>query len=982
MPRASTSTKRQNGASNHRDTKHENGIVSPGKRINRQLQQQQQQQQPKTQTQAHLNGSTPCGSSPAQQQTQSSGSEDANISSAPSTPPAHANGFFKNTAEMPAGLQSTESVRRPSLGAYSETSLTDSYNSHTANVALEDNHRRIDVNGIKNANVHRDPGPLDFAYTVLRRCPLQDTIAILIILMQIPPLALSGIYVLFTLLTFVTSNGLTLSDVFEWNLGAPSLATVICVDGIVLLIWLFLWGPIQHGILDLAQMVIALGLGGGSSSRDGGSMKNTLVCLSMILLSHILRHTKMKYSPVGYLLGSSRFMTPDSDDPLESLDLLRGYDKVQSGWFGWVKSILAIHILTQGLVKYIRDWYLRRERRDNLAQNAADPEAGKSYAPEADGGFLTPDSDAATVQNSTALTTKKKRKQSAQVRNRQPLWAALASTKIVVVKEYELTHAAAESAGSNATDIHNLGNAPFNTQPGQIWVSYVGCDEVCFNTSQFPIRRPNETRQDESRNDFPKPFYVRVNNAIWQPTRMTPIGGCEEGSGPGLRWTGDIYGLTPLSKYECEFVCSVTHETLFSTSVRTTQLKSMDADATSSKPSAQRSLRVDSPITTLRTSIAASESKLTEEKARQKALRKEFHRKVNSTKKENEKLSAAVQSAGTGDDKLRQKVQQNATQQKQAEQAMTNLELELKEFEKIPEKLRASWKGKQSVWTNEKAKFDGAVASFKSFKASVEEGIKGLEDEKTGLQAKRNKISNRIAKVDAEHARITDANARGLDEAERRRQAREAYENDITRSERELVARINDSETTVLNKEQENMILRGQLDSFQALQAYAYTGSYEQAADASGQFAAAGSSHQLQPNATGPVPYDAAAAWHNSLYQTALWGPSPLASAFAPQAAMTRQPHHQAVKSRGRSSSMLSNVSGFTQSSEGGDEVPNATQGFGQGYGALGPPPGLGFPRVARHPSDGEVISDGSGSFGNDSVGSGSARDPTSPPPS
>ncbi|TGJ83962.1 hypothetical protein E0Z10_g4804 [Xylaria hypoxylon] len=963
MPRASASAKRQTGASNHRDTKHENGLVGPGKRIARQPQQQQQQQK----GQCQLNGSL-------QQQTQLA-ADDASIPSAPSTPPANANDFSKHNAEMHVEPRSAESLRRSSLGAYSETSTADSYNSHAAHVALEDNHRRIDVNATKNSNVHRDPGPLDFAYTVLRLCPLQDTIAILIILMQIPPLALSGIYMLFTLLTFVTSNGLTFSDVFEWNLGAPSLATVICVDGIVLLIWLFLWGPIQHVILDLAQMVIALGLGGGSSSRDGGSMKNTLICLSMILLSHVLRHTKMKYSPVGYLLGSSRFMTPDLDDPLESLDLLRGYDKVQSGWFGWVKTILAIHILTQGLVKYIRDWYLRRERRDSLAQNAADPEAGKSYSPDADGGFLTPDSDTATLQNSTALTTKKKRKQSAQVRNRQPLWAALASTKIVVVKEYELTHAAADSAGSNATDIHNLGNAPFNTQPAQIWISYVGCDEVCFNTSQFSIHHPNEIHQDGSQNDFSKPFYVRVNNAIWQPTRMTPVESCEEGSGPGIRWSGDIYGLTPMSNYECEFICSVTHEILFSTSVRTTQPKSTDADAANSKTPTQRSLRPDSPITTLKTSIAANESKLAEEKARHKALRKEFHRKVNSMRKENEKLSAAVQSAGTGDDKLRQKIQQNATQQKQAEQAMANLELELKESGKIPESLKSSWKSRQAVWTNEKAKFDGAVAAFKSFKGSVEGGIKNLEDEKTSLQAKRNKISNRIAKVDGEHARITDANARGLDEAERRRQARETFENDIARTEGEFVSRINDLETVMFNREQENMMLKAQLDSFHTQQvAYAYA-AYENA-EVPGQFAPAGSSMHTQPNATSKVSYDAAAAWNNSLYQTSLWGPSPLASAFVPQAPTAPQPRRQTAKSRGRSSSMLSNVSGFTQSSGDDDEWSGVSQGTMQGRGNIRPPPGLGFLRNSRPPSDGSDSPSGG------SVESGSAWDPTSPPPS
>ncbi|KAH9995942.1 hypothetical protein F4779DRAFT_607218 [Xylariaceae sp. FL0662B] len=980
MPRASASAKRQHGASNHRDTRHENGLVGPGKRATKQK------------PQNHLNGNSKPSPDNANANANSSANSSAGVAvpPVPSTPPSNANGngYAKQPIEMPAEHRITESLRRGSLGAYSESSSSESYHSQVVgSPTLEENHRRIDVNATKNSNVHRDPGPLgiDFALTVLRSCPLQDTIAILIILMQIPPLALSGIYVLFTLLTFVTSNGLTFNDVFEWNLGAPSLATVICVDGIVLLIWLFLWGPIQHVILDLAQMVIALGLGGGS--RDGGSMKNTFICLSMILLSHVLRHTKMKYSPVGYLLGSSRFMSPDLDDPLESLESIRGYDKVQSGWFGWIKSILAIHILTQGLIKYIRDWYLRRERRDNLAQSAADPEAGKPYSVDNDGGFSTPDSDAASLQNSTALTTKKKRKHSAQVRNRQPLWAALASTKIVVVKEYELTHAAAESAGSNATDIHNLGNAPFNTQPEQIWISYVGCDEVCFNTSRFPVQPAPDAPQDGSRIDMSKPFYVRVNNAVWQPTRMRPVESSEDDCGQGIRWSGDIYGLTPMSNYECEFVSTATHEVLFSTSVRTTQAKSADVDANASQPAGQRSLRPDSPITTLKTSIAAAESKLAEEKTRQKASRKEFHRKTNALKKENEKLSTAVQSAGTGDDKLRQKIQQNTIQQKQAEQAIANLEAELKGFETIPESLRSAWKAKQSAWSNEKAKYDGAVAAFKSFKASVDRAIKALEEEKTSLQAKRNKISSRIAKVDGEHARIADANARGLDEAERRRQARERYENDIAKVENDLIAKINEVDGAVFNKEQENVALKTLLDSFHTQQqaTYAYAAPHE-FPESAGHFSSPGPTPQIQTNAPTNLPYDATAAWNNSLYNTSLWGPSPLGPGFVPQAAAAPPAHQPATKARGRSSSMLSDVSGFTQSSAAEEErnkmIPMQSQ-IDDGYGYSGPP-GFEFPTPKKLRSEGEAISDGSGSGSpsGGSIGSGSARDPTSPTPS
>ncbi|KAK8112670.1 ubiquitination network signaling protein [Apiospora sp. TS-2023a] len=959
MPRASSSAKRQqqqgsavsSSQNSNNSNRHDNGLVGPGKRLTK-----------NSKSQGYLNATANSKHSAA---SSSENVSDVGRGGCPASPPTIA-----NTATTPASLAASvatpadadtddmanDPARRGSVSAFSESSSSESYNMAQGNGAVE-NHRRIDVNATKNTNVHRDTGPLEFILTVLRSCPAQDTIAILIILMQIPPLRYPE-----------STSGLSLSEVFEWNLGAPSIATVVCVDGIVLLIWLFLWGPIQHVILDLAQMVIALGLGGGSRERDGGSMKNSLVCLSMILLSHILRHTKMKYSPIGYLLGSSRFMTPDIDDPLESLDSIRGYDKVQSGWVNWVRSVLAIHILTQGLVKYIRDWYLRRERRDNLAQSV-DPEAGKPYAGDFsnDGGFSTPDSDAAALQPQATINTKKKRKQSAQIRNRQPLWAAIASTKIVVVKEYELTHSAADSADANATGIHNLGNAPFKSEADQIWISFPFpslflCHGGTGGTSSHEI-------------DLTKPFYVRVNNAIWQPTRIEPDKQFEtsENRRGGVTWSGDIYGLTPMSKYECEFVSTTTNEILLSTSLRTTQAKTADVDQPNLKSSNQRSLRPDSPITTLRTSIAGAEVRYAEEKNRQRGIRKEWNRKMNALKKELEKLSSAVQSAGTGDDKMRQKIQQNQTQTKQAQHAITLLETELKEYEALPEALMASWKAKQVAYNGERTSFDKALTEFKAFKALLDSQVKAMADEKSTLEGKRNKISSRIAKVEGELSRLADANARGLDEAERRRQDRANLENNLAKSEREHLERLNVASSRCAEKEQTIGALKSELESLhsQHQQAALYGGALEY----SDPMAAGQLSHGAAMN---PVPYDPNTAWGQSAYNASLWGPSPLASGFGAQSSPSSRPRHMA-QSRGRSSSMLSDVSGFTQSSSNDDVVEGSLPGSAQE--SLRPPPGFGFPTQLK--GEGEHASMGSASASGSAPSSGSASvgDPSSPCP-
>jgi hypothetical protein len=960
MPRASGSAKRHQGASNQRDTRHENGLVGPGKRVTKQK------------SQGQLDG----GLKP-----------DVDSACAPPVPPlpAAANDSPARSDDMAPDRKAAELVRRGSLGTtYSESSSAESLPAVPAHAVPEEAHRRIDVNDAKNSNVHRDTGPLDYAITVLRSCPLHDTLAILIILMQLSPAALATIYMLFTFLTFVppvtTSSGLSIAEIFDGNQGTPSLTTLVCMDVIMLGIWLFLWAPMQQFILDLAQVVVSLTLGGGGTSRHG-TTNNILLCVVIVGASHWNQYARLNgLSRLTTLFGTNRFLSSNSSTTV------RAFDK--KGPYGWVRSILAIHILTQGLVRYIREWYLRRERRDLQSQGLLDPEAGKSVSFSAEGSsdvaIMAADSDAHLQTSAASFSSKKRRKQSAQVRIRQPLWAALASTKIVMVKEYELSHAASESAGSNATDIHNLGNAPFNTQPEQIWICYVGCDEVCFSTSHFPDPPAQEAILEDSEPgiDATKPFYVRVNNVIWQPTRIIPIENGEEDNTQGTRWTGDIYGLTPLSNYECEFVSTTTGEVLFSTCVRTVQAKSKDPETSSKTTGSQRShARHDSPATTLRASIAAAEAKLADEKARLKAVRKDNNRKLNTARKEIEKLSSAVQSAGGDDEKLRQKVAQNNIQEKRAEESIRDLDAQLKELEVVPEDLLNEYRAKHEAWVAEKAMFDKARASFKSFKSSIDKELKSLDEDKASLQAKRNKIATRIAKVDDEHARITDANARGLNEAERRRQDRANLEAEVNRLEQLFRERIQSLRASNFGKQTQIQELANQ-------QAYLSNLSDEMAYDATSQ------PGQYVP----PVAWAPPAGQYNA---QSVWPPVSLPTQAGPlsvppqmpaypnpiQTAMSTPPPQ---RTRGRSSSMLSNISGFTQSTDedehDGGNVNNAGSTMDSshhrgghqpaigtpGSTPLRAPPGLGFKGLGSGSGSGSALGSGSGSGSASGSGSGS----------
>ena len=826
-------------------------------------------------------------------------------------------------------------MRRSSASGYSDSSLSEAYHNAPGSPISNGHHREIDVSSVK--KVH-SLGSLDPFATVLKSLPLSDTLAILIVLLQVPPTFLSIVHLLFATLTFVPPSSTSLStlnfpDILNGFHGAPSVATIFFVDALVLLIWVFLWSPLQDTALDLAQMVIALTLGGGVSGREAG-VKSVLCCFFTIGITQFARNGSMKQTGLRAIISSSSGLlsSPDPDDPLEPAS------HSSNKKHGLVRSILAIHILTQGVVRYIRDWYVRREKRDSTA-SMGDPEAGKAAV---DGGnesiasTQTPDTDSSTsLPVSNTATTKKKKKQSAQVRIQQPLWAALASTKIVMVKEYETSHTAAESAGTNATDINNLGDAPFHSEANRIWITYVGSDEVCFSTSFFPAHATPENEEkstDASGADEKKPFFVRVNQTDWHATRINATTDPDQPAGQDIRWSGEIFGLAPLSNYECDFISTVDNSVLFSTSVRTLRSPTTDSAAGLS-PNPQG--RPNSPITTLRTSIASAKVKLDDEKTKQKAQRKDQRAKLSSARKDIDKLSTSIANAGGSDDRQRNKIIQNHHQAKQADDACTALDAEIAELTDIPSEdtsrhsaAHHEFKAHRKLHKKKQDEFDAA-------KLAAEVEVQSLKEEILSLQGKHERFQGRIEGLNEKCDRITDANAKGLDEVQRKDRERQAK-----REERNKIVAFYTQRLQLLqdNIGQGNAALASLTAAIEAMQQAMYADS----PSASSQNLSAPFGDTIPEN-SGLPPY----TWNSpsaGLYAT---------SGYAPMLGLssTSQGHRT---TRGRSSSMLSNVSGFTQSS-------------GEGPSGFGP---IGKGSVWEDAREERKASSGSGS---------SAGDPKSP---
>lgn len=541
---------------NQHNARHENGVVAPGKRITKQK------------SNGHLNGSAD-GTS--------------HLKALPTSPTSPARTTKRlpdplttaNTQEGHLPVEDPEKTQSEGILDSQET-LSSGIN-HT-NGSAENTYRRIDVNAAKNPVVH-DSSIWHLSLTILRSCPLGDTLAILIFLLSLPPTMLTVTNALFAVLTFITPTGsstlpTTFSEIFQGSGGTPSLATIVLTDVIGVILWLILWPPVQTLSLELAQAVVATQLGGGNASRKKGSDR-TLLCMGIVTASHVAHHQWIPNRLSGYdwsaILSSIPYVSKSPS--LFSVN----YFIPNRSPAGWFRVLIALHILIQGLVHIFRRWIKKREYSQPLSLNKkTDPEAVGGFTmrstattpldSNAQGVVMSPDATsklplAITKESRDKISSgKKKRKQGTYVRSNQPLWSAFAHTKITVLREYEQSHAHSEAAESNATDTRNLGNAPFLSEENSVWVSDVLPTSFRFSANYFALLPPPDQTDSENLSiiasagiDRSKPIYVRINDTDWTSAKLEKAKTDENADG---QWTGEVFGLSPSSSYNCSFIRS------------------------------------------------------------------------------------------------------------------------------------------------------------------------------------------------------------------------------------------------------------------------------------------------------------------------------------------------------------------------------------------------------------------------------------------
>lgn len=782
-------TKKQNA--NQHNPRHENGLVGPGKRVSKQK------------SNGQLNGSLngPSLVNPPSQSTPTA---------APLT--THASGSVSNGTLVEAKSGYAGSAQGGARERRCSDASFESLESYPYGATCAHAHRSIDVNTIKDSTFPAS-NAMHLASTILRSCPLGDTIAILIILLQLPPTFVTLVNCLFALLTFVPPTATTISsfpyinDIFQGAGGTPTLATIALVDAVFLIFWLFLWAPAQSFALDLAQAVVAITLGGAYSSK-GSTFDSVTICLFIISASHLLQTNIARQWAFSYIWPTTTISDSISSKILQFLPTIQ--DQTRLSRPGWLRSLLAVHILTQGFVRMVRQWISKRELvQPTSSAKKTDPEAAVDWNSNQDIPVLTQSNwNGGTNSTTEGLPLsslsygkdgkerisggKKRRKQGTLVRSQQPLWAAFASTKVTIVREYEQSQATAEAAGSRATGVKNLGSAPFDSEEGSVWVTHVGPTAIHFRTGYFDMQEDEteETGKDCSTGSSnvkrDKPIYVRVNDADWTSIRIErALEEDYEVERSKGQWSGVIFGLSPCCTYKCVFLRSEDGEELYKTKVTTHPAPTAE-QATSLTPApVHQSLQPSSPITTLKISIAAAEAQLNDTRNRQKRTRKDHKASSVALKKEVDSYVARLTSTGGGDERHRQRVLQINQHIRQAEDAITAVVGQIDTMGGVPESDTNAWRQKKDAWEQEKERQSRARNEVSESRKSANREISTVQSEASAALQKRERLQARHTKLNEQHERILSANAQGLDERERKNTEHAARQADRQKTERQ-----------------------------------------------------------------------------------------------------------------------------------------------------------------------------------------------------
>lgn len=213
------------------------------------------------------------------------------------------------------------------------------------------------------------------------------------------------------------------------------------------------------------------------------------------------------------------------------------------------------------------------------------------------------------------------------------------------------------------------------------------------------------------------------------------------------------------------------------------------------------------PSTTLKKSIAAYETSLSESQARQKRNKKDHKVATATLKKDIDKNNASIAKQNDMEKGFTSRILQLSQHCKQADEALLSISAEIESLGGIPEEEMQLWEGKKAAWETTRKQLETTKEDHLRYKSAVQQERQAADAEAGSTQQKRERLLARRTKLNDQHERMQSANSQNVDERERK----EAEHAAVLAGRRQFEDRSNEQMVTMARTIQESQYHTQQL---------------------------------------------------------------------------------------------------------------------------------------------------------------------------
>jgi septal ring factor EnvC (AmiA/AmiB activator) len=768
------------GKKHQHNSRHENGLVGPGKRVTKQK------------SNGHLNG-TAKGAVPSEPVPQQNKTDSGLTASVPDP-----NSTVTTDSSQDAAPSSTHPSHKLGIADPSEPKGQDKEIKWESHASTMIHPRRGDAASAR-SKPSQDVSALQLANTILRSRPACDTVSLLIVLLALPSMILTIVQALFASLTLMPGGGAPVSlfsllDIFQGSAGAPSVHTIAAVDVIGFALWICLWNWAQNFALDLAQIQIAITLGNGNSGKNGGV---TTFCFAAILLLHSVRSKGVRRFLFSNLVPMDLLSQLGLTDYLKYLPSDSDFGQ-SPGSPSKIRSLFAVHIISQAVMAIVRrrisssnpsigNTKSKRVDTEALAGSMSDTSAldGSTTTGISSGvDYQQPPTPGLKDGKEKVTSAKKRRRYANHIRSKQPFWAALASTKVHVLREVE--------HNKGLPTVANNQGSPFEVvHQDLVWITDVHPSTISFEATYSSVEQSHHSSQARDH----RPFYVRINGAKWHSVALELSDSPPSSEISSSQWSGVISGLAPNCTYTCTFIGSDTDEEFASVMVKTPILLDKDLSTAMAPIPNRQSTRPSSPTTTLKNSISTAEAKVNDARNRQTKSRRQHRTNLAKIEKDVESFNTRLK-ASTDDTKLRQKLLQLERNTRQNEDGVADAAAAI---DATPDDATEDHSALKDDYEQQAKLLAEANTALTKARSEADNETSCATNELNNVTTRKERLTGRNTKLTEQHDRINQANVQGLNEKERKAAESSAQEAEQQRREAEMTSQIRFIENELRN---------------------------------------------------------------------------------------------------------------------------------------------------------------------------------------